>query len=136
MDPTTGKGFNSILGLLCWELMGFAEYCWIVSIHSTQWNRDCFKSVFFCVCSMDLHYFVNKFLDFINFFSPFFFAMKQNHIMLCLWCIIFKCDFSWIFFFFNSSIYWEYAMSVNVDDIVYLHCHQNGTNICLKLFLL
>ncbi|XP_035206832.1 small G protein signaling modulator 1-like, partial [Stegodyphus dumicola] len=26
----------------------------------------------------------------------------------------------------DKSIYWEYAMSVNVDDIVYLHCHQNA----------
>ncbi|KAF8765069.1 Small G protein signaling modulator 1 like protein [Argiope bruennichi] len=25
----------------------------------------------------------------------------------------------------DKSIYWEYAMSVSVDDIVYLHCHQN-----------
>ncbi|GFY39377.1 small G protein signaling modulator 1 [Trichonephila inaurata madagascariensis] len=25
----------------------------------------------------------------------------------------------------DKSIYWEYAMNVNVEDIVYLHCHQN-----------
>ncbi|GIX93341.1 small G protein signaling modulator 1 [Caerostris extrusa] len=25
----------------------------------------------------------------------------------------------------DKSIYWEYAMNVSVDDIVYLHCHQN-----------
>ena len=27
--------------------------------------------------------------------------------------------------FFNfSSVYWDYAVTVNVEDIVYLHCHQ------------
>ncbi|XP_076364426.1 small G protein signaling modulator 1-like isoform X4 [Tachypleus tridentatus] len=26
----------------------------------------------------------------------------------------------------DKSIYWEFAMSFNVDDIVYLHCHQHA----------
>ncbi|KAL3186250.1 hypothetical protein MRX96_027976 [Rhipicephalus microplus] len=26
----------------------------------------------------------------------------------------------------DKSIYWEYALSVNMEDIVYLHCHQQG----------
>ncbi|KAG8189167.1 hypothetical protein JTE90_018459 [Oedothorax gibbosus] len=26
----------------------------------------------------------------------------------------------------DKSIYWEYAMNVSVEDIVYLHCHQNA----------
>ena len=24
------------------------------------------------------------------------------------------------------SIYWDYAMNVKVDEIVYVHCHQQG----------
>lgn len=26
----------------------------------------------------------------------------------------------------DKSVYWDYALSVNMDDIVYLHCHQQG----------
>ncbi|XP_072157733.1 small G protein signaling modulator 2 isoform X1 [Bemisia tabaci] len=26
----------------------------------------------------------------------------------------------------DKSIYWEYALNVRVDDIVYVHCHQHG----------
>ncbi|XP_071033938.1 small G protein signaling modulator 1 [Parasteatoda tepidariorum] len=26
----------------------------------------------------------------------------------------------------DKSIYWEYAMSVSVDEVVYMHCHQNA----------
>ncbi|XP_054711478.1 small G protein signaling modulator 1-like [Uloborus diversus] len=26
----------------------------------------------------------------------------------------------------DKSIYWDFAMTVNVEDIVYLHCHQNA----------
>lgn len=28
----------------------------------------------------------------------------------------------------KSSIYWDYAMNVKVDEIVYVHCHQQGDN--------
>lgn len=30
-----------------------------------------------------------------------------------------------ILFLFLSS-FWEYALNINVDDVVYLHCHQGG----------
>lgn len=25
----------------------------------------------------------------------------------------------------NNSVLWDYAVNIFVDDIVYLHCHQN-----------
>ncbi|XP_034237291.1 small G protein signaling modulator 2-like [Thrips palmi] len=28
----------------------------------------------------------------------------------------------------DKSIYWDYAMNVKVDEIVYVHCHQQGDN--------
>ncbi|VVC39869.1 Hypothetical protein CINCED_3A012394 [Cinara cedri] len=28
----------------------------------------------------------------------------------------------------NKSQYWDYAMNVNVDEIVYVHCHQQGND--------
>lgn len=29
----------------------------------------------------------------------------------------------------SGSIYWDYAITVSMDDIVYLHCHQLGKMI-------
>lgn len=26
----------------------------------------------------------------------------------------------------DKSVYWNYFLSINVDDIVYVHCHQAG----------
>lgn len=26
----------------------------------------------------------------------------------------------------SHSIYWDYAMTIRLEDIVYLHCHQQG----------
>jgi len=28
--------------------------------------------------------------------------------------------------FYCCSLYWDYAMNVQVDEIVYVHCHQQG----------
>lgn len=28
--------------------------------------------------------------------------------------------------FFSPSIYWNYAMTIPLEEIVYLHCHQQG----------
>ena len=25
-----------------------------------------------------------------------------------------------------SSVYWDYAMTIRLEEIVYLHCHQQG----------
>lgn len=29
-----------------------------------------------------------------------------------------------IFFVFFYSVYWDYAMTIPLEEIVYLHCHQ------------
>lgn len=26
-----------------------------------------------------------------------------------------------------TSVYWDYAMTIRLEEIVYLHCHQQGT---------
>lgn len=28
--------------------------------------------------------------------------------------------------FLRSSVYWDYAMTIRLEEIVYLHCHQQG----------
>lgn len=37
----------------------------------------------------------------------------------------FLCAFSHLSF----SVYWDYAMTIRLEEIVYLHCHQQGTVI-------
>lgn len=27
-----------------------------------------------------------------------------------------------------SSVYWDYAVTIRLEEIVYLHCHQQGRN--------
>lgn len=31
-----------------------------------------------------------------------------------------------LFFLLYSSIYWDYALQVRLDEIVYVHCHQES----------
>lgn len=32
-----------------------------------------------------------------------------------------------------NSVYWDYAMTIRLEEIVYLHCHQQGKIIHGKL---
>lgn len=32
-----------------------------------------------------------------------------------------------------NSVYWDYAMNIRLEEIVYLHCHQQGKIIHAKL---
>lgn len=34
--------------------------------------------------------------------------------------------FSWNWFYLSFSIYWDYALQVRLDEIVYVHCHQDS----------
>lgn len=31
-----------------------------------------------------------------------------------------------IIFWVTRSVYWDYAMTIRLEEIVYLHCHQQG----------
>lgn len=36
--------------------------------------------------------------------------------------------FQWFLFtYLPFSVYWDYAMTIRLEEIVYLHCHQQGT---------
>lgn len=36
---------------------------------------------------------------------------------------------------FLGSVYWDYAMTIRLEEIVYLHCHQQGTVDFIKGYL-
>lgn len=40
-----------------------------------------------------------------------------------------------ITFYFSISVYWEYAISINLSSIVYLHCHHYGIKPITYTFL-
>lgn len=31
--------------------------------------------------------------------------------------------------FFPPSVYWDYAITIRLEEIVYLHCHQQGLEV-------
>lgn len=37
--------------------------------------------------------------------------------------------------FFPPSVYWDYAITIRLEEIVYLHCHQQGLEVLFHKWL-
>lgn len=51
----------------------------------------------------------------------------------------YDCDVRFVGMIFNQlsclrSVYWDYAMTIRLEEIVYLHCHQQGEYINTEHF--
>lgn len=56
-------------------------------------------------------------------------AGDPQSVLRLVWAVI-VTDYV-LFYLMFFSVYWDYAMTIPLEEIVYLHCHQQGANLCV-----